>query len=151
MLESLGINGTFFVQMGIFIFTLIFLSQFVFKPYYQAYRKRKEIMDPEEDLYLKNLKEEIKKRKNIYEGKVRGLNQECQSFYTQLQKEALLERETLLTKVSKESQQRVESFKKALHHEWEGYLKNLENQSEEISELIAKKVLHSGEGKKEAF
>lgn len=142
MLTALGINETFFFQMGIFIVTLIFLSQVVFKPYYQAYRRRQEVIDPEEDFRLKDLRRDTEEKKMSYEKKVQDLHQTCQGFYLQVEKEALLGKEKRLKEASDQSQKDVEVFKKNLNLEAKKYLENLEVRSEGISQLILEKVFH---------
>jgi F0F1-type ATP synthase membrane subunit b/b' len=80
ILLQLGANETMFIQFGIFVVTISFLTVFVFGPFFKAYDQRLQ-QTKGADQVANETQDEAKKLEAIYKTKAREINDKIKSIF----------------------------------------------------------------------
>ncbi len=139
IMESLGLNESFFVQFVIFLLIYPVLSKLLFGPYFRLYSKK----EKETSLRMKEV-EELKKKQELlqaeYERKAKQLNEKFRSLYEKGEKEIKTkslelrnQQQLVLEKGSKKSKAHV-------NQEIEAIKKELALQKNEFLDIVLKKL-----------
>jgi F0F1-type ATP synthase membrane subunit b/b' len=107
MLEQLGFNWTFFVQFAMFIFSITFLSLYVFKPYTDAAQSREKQTKGSEDLAA-DLEKQSTELYAQYEQQARKVNSSIQDIYKTARQLASEENEKTIALARKEAAKLIE-------------------------------------------
>ena len=107
MLHQLGINSSFFIQFGIFIFAITFLSLYVFGPYAKAVEEREKQTRGSQELATEFDKQSIELHSE-FEEKARQVHSKIQEVYKQMRAEAGQEYEKTVQAARKEAEASVE-------------------------------------------
>lgn len=110
MLQQLGINGTFFIQFGLFVFVITFLSLYVFAPYTKAVEEREKQTKGSQDEAVELEKHTIELHSQ-YEVKAREVHGQIQDVYRQMRAEAGQEYEKTIQAARGESEKFVEQVR----------------------------------------
>ena len=140
ILESIGLNGTIFIQFAIFFVTYIFVNGLVFKPYNKAYEERIKKTTGNKGLAELAL-EESKTLQVEYEQKAKILNQEFKTIYDSSKSEAMHEYDKLINQARSESQDFLSKNKKFISEEIDKAKKELGDEAKTVSSSIASKLL----------
>ena len=134
------INLTIVIQVVQFLLLLFILNRFLFRPTVNLIREReKRISDWEEE--TKNFRESMQMRLQSYEEQIleaKALAQEQQERMTEALKK---EEEKKMGAVSEEAFSIVASTREKLQEETEMLRGQLREQAEEMSQLVAEKIL----------
>lgn len=87
ILATLKVDNTLWVQLGVFLFAYLVMSQLVFKPYLDAYQKRQDKTVGGEE-QAEKLAQDALVIQNSYEEKLREVNAEFKSIYDKEKSEA---------------------------------------------------------------
>jgi F-type H+-transporting ATPase subunit b len=110
MLHQLGIDSSFFIQFGLFIFAITFLTSFVFTPYAKAVEDREKQTRGSQDLATEFEKQTVDLHSE-FEEKARAVHGKIQEVYKQMRTEATQEYEKMVQAARKESEQHVEQVR----------------------------------------
>lgn len=88
ILLQLGANETVFIQFGLFVVTISFLTVVVYGPYFKAYDQRMN-QTKGADQVADETQNEAKKLEVIYQSKAREINEKIKSIYEDIRKGAL--------------------------------------------------------------
>ena len=110
MLQQLGINATFFIQFGLFVFIITFLSMYVFGPYAKAVEAREKQTRGSQDQAVEFEKQAVELHSE-YEMKAREVHGKIQDVYRQMRAEANLEYEKVVQSARQDSEKYVEQVR----------------------------------------
>lgn len=88
ILLQLGANETVFIQFGLFVVTISFLTVVVYGPFFKAYDQRMN-QTKGADQVADETQNEAKKLEVIYQSKAREINEKIKSIYEDVRKGAL--------------------------------------------------------------
>lgn len=110
MLQQLGVNSTFFVQFGLFVFAITFLSAYVFAPYAKAVEGREKQTKGSQDEAIEIEKQTIELHSD-YEVRAREVHGKIQEVYKLMRVEAGQEYEKTVQAARKESEKHVDQVR----------------------------------------
>lgn len=110
MLQQLGINSTFYVQFGLFIFAITYLSMYVFGPYAKAVDDRQSQTKGSQDQAVEVEKKTLELHSE-YEFKAREVHGKIQDVYKQMRAEANQEYEKTVKVAREESDKYVDQVR----------------------------------------
>jgi F-type H+-transporting ATPase subunit b len=87
ILLQLGANGTAFIQFGLFIVAISFLTIVVYNPFFKAYDERLKLTKGA-DQVANETQDEAKKLEQIYQVRAREINNKIQSIFDASKKQA---------------------------------------------------------------
>jgi F-type H+-transporting ATPase subunit b len=140
ILRQLGVNNTFWIQLGYFFVCYIFMSQFLFKPYMKNLEFRKKNTTVNNDEATK-LNSSIGHLAMDYQGQVKRQNAKGAAVYDKLKAEGVAEEDRLLTAAKKEAHEVMEQIKKKIQTDMVEARETLKAQTPQLSKLIASRVL----------
>ncbi|HPI40258.1 MAG TPA: ATP synthase F0 subunit B [Pseudobdellovibrionaceae bacterium] len=140
VLAQMGINGSIFIQIAIFIFTITILTQFIFKPFALAEQERKSRTKGGEELATEILKRAAS-LKSDFESQAKSLHQEIGDIYFQARSSANAESEKIINAAKLDSQIVLKKSRDEIQQSLYEAQELIKGQTKEISMLIANKVL----------
>jgi len=140
ILNSLGVNSTLWIQMGVFLLAYLVLSQFLFKPYLAVFHERHQQTSAQVD-HADRIIEETKNLQKDYETQARILNREHRAIYDQSRTEALREFDRLVGEAKDEASEIMAQAQKKITKSLEESEKNLEHEVPDLALKIASQVL----------
>ena len=140
ILSQLGLDQTVWIQLCLFVFSYIFLSQFLFRPYLRnlKFRKKNTGGALDEATQLTALTEKIA---SDYQGKLKKQNELADEEYSKLKSEGSQEEEKLLIAARIRANQMLDEAKKKISSEMTKTKEELRNQIPQLSSLIASRLL----------
>jgi F-type H+-transporting ATPase subunit b len=140
ILEALGINSTAFIQLFIFIVTIFFLAQVVFKPYAQALESRsKRTIGGEEQ--ASEVHQRVIELSRQYETRAREVSGQIKTIFDSYREEAVKEYESIVTKARSESQKMMDQARQKVSVEISEAAKKLKEEAPSIAQAITQKLL----------
>jgi F0F1-type ATP synthase membrane subunit b/b' len=147
ILDQLGINHTYFFQLGIFIFALIVLSQFVFKDFVDLLSKREEKSKGTEGIAAEEHKKAAELQR-AYEDSARGLSGEIKTIFDSYRQQAAAEYESIVSKARQESMRLVEDTRQRVSAEIGDAAKSLKEEAPAVALAISGRLLSKEVGAK---
>jgi F-type H+-transporting ATPase subunit b len=134
------INLTIVIQVVQFLLLLFILNRFLFRPTVNLIREReKRISDWEEE--TKNCRESMQMRLQSYEEQILEAKAQAQEQQERMTEALKKEEEKKMGAVSEEAFRIVASTREKLQEETEMLRGQLREQAEEMSQLVAEKIL----------
>lgn len=140
ILLSLGVDHTVGYHFLLFLIVFMFLSQLLFKPYFQAFKARVEKTSGSEQ-HAERLVTEAQELHEEYEQKARQLNDESKVIFDSHRAEALEEHEAVIRAAKEKAQKIIDDSKKNLDTEVEKARKQLGSEVGSVSQLIVNRVV----------
>lgn len=136
----IDIDGTFFVQLVVFIALAYILSRLLFRPFLQV-RTQREASIEGARAEAARMEEEAAARLSDYEQKIGKARREAQGERQKLHAEAVKREREIHEQALKQTQKVVADSRTQLDVDAERTRRELAPKSREIAEVIAKKVL----------
>jgi F-type H+-transporting ATPase subunit b len=140
MLQQLGFNWTFFIQFGLFIFTISFLALYVFKPYSEASKSREDQTKGSEDLAT-DLEKKSVELYTQYEKKARDVNSQIQDVYKLARQQVAVENEKIITSARLEATKVIEENRNKIKENVATVKAALQNEIPQIVQALTHKLL----------
>ena len=140
MLQQLGFNWTFFIQFGLFIFTISFLALYVFKPYNEASKSREDQTKGSEDLAT-DLEKKSVELYTQYEKKARDVNSQIQDVYKLARQQVAIENEKVITSARQEATKVIEENRNKIKENVATVQAALQNEIPQIVQALTHKLL----------
>ncbi|MCB0419442.1 MAG: ATP synthase F0 subunit B [Bdellovibrionales bacterium] len=140
ILLSLGVNQTIGYHFLLFLVVYLFLANLLFKPYFQAFKKRVEHTSGSEQL-AERLISEAEELHKEYEKKARAVNQEHKVIFDTHRSEALEEHEAVVRAAKEKAQTIIEESKRTIEREIDKARTEISKEVNSVSELIVNRVV----------
>jgi F-type H+-transporting ATPase subunit b len=134
------IDGTIFVQFGIFIVLLFILTKFVFRPYLAMLKERDENIDGAR-AQAAEMNEQTTADVNSYEDKIMAARKEAASVRAVFREEGENEASDVLGKARAESDAKVESSRQRIRKSADAARLALRTRADRIAKEITTKLL----------
>ena len=139
ILLSLGIDHTVGYHFLLFVVVFLFLSQFVFKPYFSAYKERaNRTIGGQEN--AQQLIAETEKLHLEYERKARAMNKEHKKIFDTRRSEALHAHDEVIQKAKVQAQEYLDTARGKINGELKAARQEVSTEVSSISDLIVNKV-----------
>jgi F-type H+-transporting ATPase subunit b len=136
----IDLDGTVFIQLGLFLVAAFFLTQFLFKPYLKVRAAREAGIDGARD-EARRLDEEAKARITGYEARFAQEKAKVDAERAQLRREALVRETQISEEARKSTQAAIESARASIARDAKEARAAIEPKTAEIASTIAKKIL----------
>lgn len=133
-------NMTFFVQMGIFLFTLIFMNVLIFRPVLRLIERRREVTEGYR-AQAAGLQDQTEALVARYEAQMKTAREEGLSLKGELTKKGEEEARMVLAQARKDLEARIEGNRQALASDAKEAQLALRKYSRELSHAMAEKLL----------
>lgn len=140
ILFQLGANYTAFIQFGFFVFTITFLTIYVFGPYFEAYDKRVEQTKGGEEL-AHDAAKKAHDVKTTFEQEARALAAKIRGIFDQEKATGQTEAEKILSTAKSESSKQIEENRVKLATTVAHVASELSKQAPALSKNIKEKLL----------
>lgn len=140
VLEALGINSTIWIQLGLFLFTYVFLHFLVFKPYIAAFEARENKTTGQMGL-ADELNKKTKDLYEEYETKSRHINKQIQTIFDSFRDEAQEEHLEIVSKAKTESEQIIAESRKQIQQQIGKAKEDYKAQVPQISQTVVEKLI----------
>lgn len=138
--ESLGVNSTLWIQMGIFFVSYIALTQLIFKPYLAAYNERANRTLGNEE-FADRMVAEADDLNSEFETKARKMNFQFKAIYDQTRTEAMREHDRLVSQAKEDANALLEKTRLHISDKLIEEEKRLDNEIPKIRQQVVAKVL----------
>jgi F-type H+-transporting ATPase subunit b len=140
IIQQLGINSTAWVQLGFFLVSYIFLSQFLFKPYMRILelRKKNTVGNVDEASKLSTSTEALILE---YQNKLQAHNQEAAKISEKIKLEGAQQEEKILSEARTRSTEIVEETRSKVTKDIGAARESLKSQVTQMSRNMASRVL----------
>lgn len=135
MFYQLKGNSTVFIQLVLFLFGYVVISNVLFKPYLAAYEERKKRTEGNEQVAERTIAE-TKDLELVYEEKARSLSSEHKAIYDQSRSEALHAHDEIVTAANKKAKDLLEATKGEIASELEKTRAELSAEAPLVSKTI---------------
>lgn len=140
ILNDLKINNTIWIQLGCFIVSYLALSNFIFKPYHAAYRKRKENTVGGEE-FAERVIQETEALTGEYESKARQINANFSEVYNEKKVDAMKEYDRIVGQARGEAQSLQDKVRQQIGVEVQGARTELNKEIPKVSLEMASKLI----------
>lgn len=140
ILIQLGANHTLFIQFAIFVFTVSFLTIYVFGPYFKARDQRLEKTKGGEEL-AQEASKKAQTVKQTYETEARSLTAQIKAIFDAEKNQAQQEADVILSKAKSESGKIVEENRSRLATTVAHVASELSKQAPQLSKNIKEKLI----------
>jgi F-type H+-transporting ATPase subunit b len=140
----ISLDWTFFLQAGIFLFLVVFLSKVLFKPVVQVLEAREQMHKgpAEQAAKLKKDVEELRSEVNLA---IDGAKEQADSIRSELVSEARQEESKILAENRKKVEEYLGQSREEIRGEFETASKSLQGEADRIGAVLAEKLL-TGQG-----
>lgn len=139
ILLQLGANETVFIQFGLFVVTISFLTVVVYGPYFKAYDQRMN-QTKGADQVADETQNEAKKLEVIYQTKAREINEKIKSIYEDIRKGALDQVSTVVNAGKSQVSATADQARAQIQAQKNNAEKDLALVSQEVATEISKKL-----------
>jgi F0F1-type ATP synthase membrane subunit b/b' len=139
LLRSLGVNSTFWIQVGCFIVSFLSLTQLVFKPYLRAHHEREKRTVGNEETATR-LIQEATDLHHQYEQRAKTVNSQIKSAFDASRGEAQKEYDVLVQNARQQAQSLIEESRQALSTQIQAARKQLSADIPSVSVAIASRL-----------
>ena len=136
ILTQLGVNSTFFIQLGIFMVVFVFTWKVAFSPYYRAFEAREARTTGSEEA-ANDLLKQTEALEKEYQEKARALNLEIKRVYDAQRKIAVKEQERLLAEARDEAKNYITDAREKIQSEYNRAREELFAQTDSIGQTMA--------------
>ncbi len=140
VLDQLGLNQSFFIQLIIFSIAYLALSNIVFAPYIKALSVREEKTKGGEDLAFE-FQQKAQDLRTRYEVKARQVSGDVKTIFDEYRQQATQEYEKIVSKARGESQVLIESTRKKVSMEIEAAQAQLKAEIPIVAQEMTRKLL----------
>lgn len=140
ILNTLKLDNTIWIQFGCFTVAYLAMSQLLFKPYYQAYVKRKERTVGGEENAEQMLQEAAVITEN-YENRLREINGEYKTIYDQEKTEAQRAFNAKVAEARKEAEAMTEQVREKISAQVKEAQKDVEKEISSVSAAMASHLI----------
>ena len=140
-LDALGLNSSFFYQVGFFIVTMCVVYFLIIKPHFEEFMKREAHTEGDEQ-EAGNIKEEITGLESQYQRRQRDLNSDLKKIYAKSQQEIQGEKDKVLSNTKNKLHVQMDVAQQEIQKSITSLKQDLEAEVPHISNEIIKKVLH---------
>lgn len=138
-------NWTFFLQLGVFLFLIIFLSKVLFKPVLKVLEAREQMhVGPKEE--ARKLKEEVEALKEDVYGAIAEAKDEAEKIRNESLSQARQSEAEVLAKSKEQAQDFLEKTRGDLAGQVDKVAKELKKEGEKMGAVLADKLISSGQG-----
>ena len=139
ILLQLGANGTAFIQFGLFIVAISFLTVVVYNPFFKAYDERLKLTKGA-DQVANETQDEAKKLEQIYQVRAREINSKIQGLFDASRKQASEASATILTQAKEAATQATEKSRAEIAAQKQKAEQMVATISEDVAGEITKKL-----------
>lgn len=140
IINSLGIDYTLFIQLGIYLVTFMVLYVTVFKPYYLASEERRKQTSGSFEL-AEQAEESIRRTQEKYQTRARQINDEIALVFKEQRTLAAKEAETLFEDANKKAKDILSQAQQKLSDQLEQTQPQLNLISKDVSAVIIEQLL----------
>jgi F0F1-type ATP synthase membrane subunit b/b' len=140
IIQQIGINQTAFIQFIIFSIAMLFLINFVFKPYAQAAEQRENQTKGGEELAVELQKQAVDVAKS-YEQKLREQSDKLKTIFESHKKMGSSDADLLISKARAEADGYVEANRKIIEQNILAVSQDLKAQSPAVALAITQKLI----------
>jgi F-type H+-transporting ATPase subunit b len=140
MLQQLGINETFFIQFGFFIFIITFLSLYVFGPYAKAVDERERQTKGSQG-EAAGLDQQASDLYSKYEMRAREIQGQIQEVYRQARSEAQQDYEQTVQQARAQSEGQIERVRAQIRASVASAQESLRVETPQIVMALTNKLL----------
>ncbi|HEY8270053.1 MAG TPA: ATP synthase F0 subunit B [Pseudobdellovibrionaceae bacterium] len=140
IIHQLGINGTVFIQFGIFICAFFFLNLYVFTPYYKALEEREKRTLGGEDL-AQEFQKKSTELHSEYQTKAKEVTKKIKDIYDSHRLDALKEFDSLVSKARSEAHTLLEANNRQIIQSIQATSAALRAETTSVSVAITQKLL----------
>ena len=145
LIQSLGINSTVWIQLGLFLTTFIILNFLVFRPYFAAHSERhKRTAGAKED--TSHILASNESLRTEYERKARDVNDKSRLAFEKAKNEALHEQSNILGQARESASHQIKLSRERLEKELAAARSQLTQEVRDIGVIIANKLIGSEKG-----
>lgn len=137
----ININASFIVVFLIVWILVFVLSRLFFRPLRKVVKERQDRIQGNRDAHQKSM-EAFEQALAEIESKIKSANTQAQKIKENLEREALKERERILTEISTECRSQVEKAKERLEKQAEDLKRELETETSRLAKRIEQKLLN---------
>jgi len=139
ILLQLGANHTVFIQFGIFIVAISFLTVFIYGPFFKAYDQRLQ-QTKGADQVAYETQDEAKKLDLIYKNKAREINEKIKNIFEESRKIGTDKANETLASAKTEVQAQTEKARTQVETQKANAQKDIAAVSAEVANEISKKL-----------
>lgn len=140
ILVQLGANKTAFIQFGIFIISISFLTVFVYGPFFKAYDKRLQ-QTKGADQVANETQEETKKLESIFQNRAREINNKIKDIFEGAKKNSSETAQSILNSAKTKVTDSTEGARKEISTQRQLAEKDAATVSQQIAAEISKKIM----------
>ena len=137
--RSLGVDGTLWIHLGLFLACYVALTQLILKPYLAAYEEREKRTFGSEEAAVR-LGEEANDLQNQYALKARELNAQTKGFYDQARVEANKRSDSIVSMARAQAAELLNGSRKQISEEVQKAQKTLSQEIPAVGSAIASKL-----------
>lgn len=139
ILLQLGANSTAFIQFGIFIFVISFLTVVVYGPYFKARDERLKLTKGADQVATET-QDEAKKLELIYQARAREINEKVKNVFDDSKSKAQNAANNILNQSKTSVATMTEKAKSEIGEQKQKASQQIESISQEIAREISKKL-----------
>lgn len=139
ILLQLGANGTAFIQFGLFIVAISFLTVVVYNPFFKAYDERLKLTKGA-DQVANETQDEAKKLEQIYQARAREINGKIQNIFDASRKQATEASATILAQAKDVAAKSTEQSRSDIAAQKQKAQQMVQAISEDVASEITKKL-----------
>jgi F-type H+-transporting ATPase subunit b len=136
----IDLDGTVFIQLGLFLIAAFFLTTFLFKPYLKVRAAREAGIDGARD-DARRMDEEAKARMAAYDARFAHEKAKVEAERAVLRREAVARDTEISEEARKSTQEALEAARKSIERDAKEARDAIEPKTAEIATSIAKKIL----------
>ncbi len=138
ILLQLGANSTAFIQFGLFVVAITFLTTVVFNPYFKAYDERMK-KTKGADAVAKEAGEEAKNTALVYQAKAREINNTIKTIFDTKRSDAAKLSNDLLAQAKTEAEKNIVSARTEIEKQKTTAQAQIKQIAQDISEQLKQK------------
>lgn len=143
ILSSLGVDDTFFIQLGLFLVVFVFVWNVAFAPYFKAFEAR-EAQTTGSTETANDLIKEAAKLELVYQEKARALNTEIKELFDAQRKDAVKEQDAIVSAAREEAKNIVSEAREKIQVEYNKAREELLTQTKSLGSEIAAQLTQKG-------
>jgi F0F1-type ATP synthase membrane subunit b/b' len=139
IITALGINSTIWLQLGIFLFTFMFLKTVVFAPYFRAFGERQNSTQGNQE-HAEKIFAQTRELETLYQRKSRSLNAEIKALYDKVRLEAAAEQEKIQAAAREKAKSVIDKAREQIQGELNRAREDLIKEAPALSRAITEKL-----------
>lgn len=140
ILTGLGVDYTLYIQLGLFLFVLLYLWFVTFTPYMKAYSERIQQTTGSQG-EAEEISAKVRELESAYQRKARGLNTDIKSVFDKQRLEAQKEHERIIVDAKDRAKEILERARNQIQDEYNRAREELLKESPVIGQNIAARLL----------